>query len=67
MQLAPKTRVVGAMVLEPIEDVLLVAESGRTARISGDNLAVVARDRRGSVGLKLEGTDVAVRMVVLPA
>jgi DNA gyrase subunit A len=67
MQLAPKTTIVGAAVLEASEDALLIAESGRTARVSGDTLPVVARDRRGSVGIKLEGSDAGARMVVLSA
>jgi DNA gyrase subunit A len=66
MQLVPKTSVVGAAVLEATEDALLISQSGRTARLSGDTLAVVARDRRGSAGQKLEASDVVVRMLVLP-
>ncbi len=67
MQLLPRTSIVGARVLEANEDALLVSESGRTARVSGATLAVVARDRRGSAGIKLDGHDVVVRMVTLPA
>jgi DNA gyrase subunit A len=67
MQLAPRTSIVGAAVLEASEDALLVATSGRTARISGSTLAVVARDRKGSQGIKLEGSDSLARLVVLPA
>jgi DNA gyrase subunit A len=66
MQLMPKTSVIGAAVLEPTEDALLISQAGRTARISGDTLAVVARDRRGSIGQKLEDADAVVRMLVLP-
>jgi len=66
MQLAPKTSLIGAAVLEPTEDVLLIAESGHTARVTGDVLPVVARDRKGVGGMKLEGSDHVARMVVLP-
>jgi len=67
MQLAPKTSIIGAAVLEASEDALLISQSGRTTRVSGDVLPVVARDRRGSAGLRLDGSDLAVRMVALPA
>ena len=67
MQLAPRTTLVGAAVLDANQDALLIATSGRTARVTGDNLPVVARDRKGSTGLKLEASDTAVRMVVLPS
>jgi hypothetical protein len=67
MQLLPKTSVVGAAVLEATDDVLLVAQSGRTARITGADLPVIARDRRGSLGMKLDGADLLSRMVILPA
>jgi DNA gyrase subunit A len=66
MQLAAKTALIGAAVLEPTEDVLLVSDAGRTARITSDALSVVARDRKGVVGMKMEGADKVVRMVVLP-
>jgi DNA gyrase subunit A len=65
MQLTPKTTIVGAAVLDAAEDVLLIAQSGRTARVTDESLPVVARDRKGSVGIKLEGSDVLTRMVVL--
>lgn len=67
MQLAPRTTIVGAAVLEASEDALLISQSGRTARVSGSTLPVVARDRKGSAGIKLEGSDTLARMVVLPA
>jgi DNA gyrase subunit A len=67
MQLAPKTTIVGAAVLEPTEDALLVTPGGRTARVSGETLPVVARDRKGSSGIKLEGPETVARLVVLPA
>jgi DNA gyrase subunit A len=66
MQLAPKAWVIGAAVLGPDEDALLIAQSGRVARITPDDLPVVARDRKGSVGLKLDGSDGVVRLVALP-
>lgn len=66
MQFAPKTTLVGAAVLAANEDALLIAQSGRTARIAAEGLPLVARDRKGTMGLKLEGTDVLVRLVVLP-
>ena len=67
MQLAPKTALVGAAVLGPDEDTLLIAQSGRTARITPDELPLVARDRKGSVGLRLEGSDGVIRLVALPS
>jgi DNA gyrase subunit A len=67
MQLAPKTTVVGAAVLSEEEDLLLVTQSGRTARINAEGFPLVARDRKGAVGLKLDGTDVLNRAVVLPS
>jgi DNA gyrase subunit A len=67
MQLAPKTALVGAAVLGPDEDALLIAQSGRTARITPDDLPLVARDRKGSVGLRLEGSDSVIRLVALPS
>jgi len=67
MQLVAKTALVGAAVLEPNADALLIAESGRTARVTGGGLGVVARDRRGSAGIKLDGGDSLARMVVVPS
>jgi DNA gyrase subunit A len=67
MQLLPKTSLVAAAVLEATDDALLIAQSGRTARVSGDSLAVVARDRKGSAGIKLDGSDALARLVRLPA
>jgi DNA gyrase subunit A len=66
MQLAPKAVIIGASVLSTGEDVLLVSESVRTARVTPDGLPLVARDRKGVVGIKLEGPDALNRMVVLP-
>jgi DNA gyrase subunit A len=66
MQLVGGASVVGAAVVDPNQDVLLVSASGRTARITTEGLPLVARDRKGSVGMKLEGTDTVVRMVALP-
>src|SRR5437588_5137289 len=65
MQLTPKTRVGGAAVLGAGEDCLLIAESGRAARLTADTVAVVARDRKGVTGLRLEGADTVVRLVPL--
>jgi DNA gyrase subunit A len=67
MQLAPRTRLVSAAVLDASEDGLLIAQSGRVGRVSGAGLAVVARDRKGSPGLKLEASDTLSRMVALPS
>jgi hypothetical protein len=67
MQLAPRTTLVGAAVLDANQDALLIAASGRTARVTGETLGVVARDRKGSTGIKLEGSDVLARIVVLPS
>src|SRR5690349_21001659 len=55
MQLPPKTTITGAAVLAPTDDALLITQSGRTARVTGDALPVVARDRKGSTGIKLDG------------
>jgi DNA gyrase subunit A len=66
MQLAPKSAVVGAAVLGPGEDALLVAQSGRTTRLTANELPLVARDRKGSVGFRPEGSDSLARLVVLP-
>jgi DNA gyrase subunit A len=67
MQLAPKTSLIGAAVLGAGEDALLVTESGRTARITSNDLPVVARDRKGLPGIKLDGSDTLIRLVVLPS
>jgi DNA gyrase subunit A len=65
MQLLPKTSLIGAAVLEIDQDALLVAQSGRTSRVVEP--PIVARDRRGVAGIKLEGADTLARMVVLPS
>jgi DNA gyrase subunit A len=65
MQLAPRTSLVGAAVLDLSADALLIAQSGRTARVIEP--PIVARDRKGLPGLKLDGADVLTRLVVLPA
>jgi len=67
MQLMPKTSLVGAAVLGESEDALLIAQSGRTARLTASDLPLVARDRKGTVGIKLEAGDSVARMVVLPS
>ena len=67
MQLAPRTSLVDAALLGAGEDTLLVAQSGRTARVTADDLPLVARDRKGVIGLKLEGSDTLARLVVLPS
>jgi DNA gyrase subunit A len=66
MQLAPKTSIVGAFVGGAEEDALLIAQSGRIARLTAANVALVARDRKGVVGLKLEAADHLARVVSLP-
>lgn len=65
MQLAPKTSLISAVVVGPGEDGLLIAESGRTARVTADDLPLVARDRKGVSGIKLEAGDTLSRLVVL--
>jgi DNA gyrase subunit A len=65
MQLAPKTSITGAAVLDVSEDVVLIADSGRTARVV--DAPIVARDRKGGTGIKLDGADTLTRMVALPA
>jgi DNA gyrase/topoisomerase IV subunit A len=67
MQLMPKTSLVGAAVLGESEDALLTAQSGRTARVTANDLPLVARDRKGTVGIKLEPGDFVARLVVLPS
>jgi DNA gyrase/topoisomerase IV subunit A len=49
------------------EDALLIAETGRTARVTANDLPLVARDRKGQIGVKLEGADKLSRLVVLPS
>ncbi|MCA1645130.1 MAG: DNA topoisomerase, partial [Chloroflexi bacterium] len=66
MQLVAKTVLVGAAVLGATEDALLVAESGRAMRVTADVLPVVARDRKGVIGIKPETGDSLNRLVVLP-
>ncbi len=67
MQLLPRSSIVGAGVLGGSEDVLLVTASGGTARAIPDRVPVVARDRKGVIGIKLVGSETLDRMVVLPA
>jgi DNA gyrase subunit A len=67
MQLSPKTALVGTAVLSAGEDALLVAHSGATARITPADLPLVARDRRGTPGLKLDAATSLSRLVVLTA
>ncbi len=67
MHLAPKTSLVGAAVVGPGEDVLLIADGGRTARVTSNDLALVTRDRKGASGIKLEAEDSLNRLVVLPS
>jgi DNA gyrase/topoisomerase IV subunit A len=57
---------IGGVVLGQSEDALLVADSGRTARITADDLPLVARDRKGTPGIKLEGAEALSRLVSLP-
>jgi DNA gyrase subunit A len=64
MQLLPRTSVVGAAVLDIDQDALLIAQSGRTSRVVDP--PIVARDRRGVAGIKLDGSEVLARMVILP-
>jgi DNA gyrase subunit A len=65
MQLVPRTSLAGAAVVEIGDDVLLVAQSGKTARVVEP--PIVARDRKGVTGMKLEGSDTVTRLLVLPA
>ncbi|MBV9578887.1 MAG: DNA topoisomerase [Chloroflexi bacterium] len=66
MQLVGRTPLIGAGVLDANQDVLLIAEGGRTARATGETVPVVARDRKGVVGMKLERSETLARVVVLP-
>ena len=65
MQLAPRTTLIGAAVVELSDDVLLIAESGKTTRVVDP--PIVARDRKGVTGMKLDGSDTVGRLLVLPA
>jgi DNA gyrase subunit A len=65
MQLLPKTSLVGAAVVDLSDDILLVAQSGKTGRVVDP--PIVARDRKGITGIKLEGADTVTRLIVLPA
>jgi DNA gyrase subunit A len=67
MQLTPRTTVAGAAVISVGEDALLIAESGRLARTTANDVPLVARDRKGTVGIKLDDSDKLSRLVVLPA
>jgi len=67
MQLTPETLLVAATVISTGEDALLIAHSGRTARVTSSELPLVARDRKGSPGIKLDDSDELRRLVVLPA
>jgi len=67
MQLMPKTSLIGAAVLGESEDALLIAQSGRTARVTTSDLPLVARDRKGVLGIKLDAGDSVARLVVLPS
>jgi DNA gyrase subunit A len=66
MQLVPKTALVSAAVLGESEDALLIAQSGRASRVAANDLPLVARDRKGTVGIKLDPGDSVARLVVLP-
>jgi DNA gyrase subunit A len=65
MQLSPKTALVAAAVVSAGEDALLVAHNGSTARITPNDLPLVARDRRGTPGIKLDDSNTLSRLVVL--
>jgi DNA gyrase subunit A len=65
MQLAGQATIVGSAVVSTGEDVLLVANSGLTTRVTPADLPLVARDRKGVTGIKLEASDTLNRIVVL--
>jgi DNA gyrase subunit A len=66
VQLPPKSSVAGAAVLSPGEDVLLISQSSKTARVVEAELPLSARDRKGAAGIKLDAADSVTRLVVLP-
>jgi DNA gyrase subunit A len=66
MQLLPHTPLVGAAVIGAGEDMLQVADSGRTARVTANDLPLVARASKGVARIKLEDSDKLSRVVVLP-
>ncbi len=65
MQLAG-ARIIGAAVLGAEDDAILISSTGRAGRITAERLPLVARDRKGLTGLKLETGETIARMVVLP-
>jgi DNA gyrase subunit A len=67
LQLPPRSTVAAAAVLSPGEDVLLISDSGKTARVIEADLPLNGRDRKGSTALKLDASDPVVRAIVLPA
>jgi len=67
MQLPPMTVLIAAAVVSTGEDAILVTQSGRTGRLSASEAPLVARDRRGASGIKLEAPDELSRLVVVPA
>jgi DNA gyrase subunit A len=67
LQLPPRSTVAGAAVVASGEDVLLISESGKTARIVESELPLSGRDRKGSTGMKLDASDTVARAIVLPA
>jgi DNA gyrase subunit A len=66
MQLLPRSAIVGAAVLASNEDLLLVSSGGRVARLVADQVPLVARDRKGATGIKLDSAETVERSVVLP-
>jgi DNA gyrase subunit A len=67
MQLAGSAVVLAGAVLSANEDVLLISRGGRTARVAPEQLPLVGRDRKGNIGMKLDGNDKVERMVLLPS
>jgi DNA gyrase subunit A len=66
MQLAPKAVTVAAAVISTGADALLISHSGRTVRVTTSELPLVARGRKGSPGIQLDGADELGRLVILP-
>jgi DNA gyrase subunit A len=67
MQLLPRSSIVGAAVLSANEDMLLITTGARVARVGAAQVPLVARDRKGAPGIKLESGETVERTVCLPA
>ena len=67
IQLTEHASVVGAAVLGPAEDVLLVSDQGVTRRLTPAEVPLLPRDRKGRAAFDLQPPDRVARVVVLPS